>query len=519
MAIGSSGRSRPAGTPGAHRYPPGVNYRDALAYLDAHVNLEKTGAIAGKVEGLGLDTMARLMEVLGDPQTAYPIVHITGTNGKGSTARMIADLLAAHGLVVGLYTSPHLQRINERLWWSGDPLLRVDTDGEVFEAVVTSGKRALPSEREEVVADADLIGLDEEEVSLALSEGIAADTVERTDARPGGPIGDDDLAAVLTEIADLEVLAGVTPSYFELCTAAAFTWFAQIPVDVAVVEVGLLGRYDATNVGDATVAVLTTIGEDHTDLVGDWRASVAEEKAGIVKPGSFLVLGEEDLELRPIFEEASDGRLWVRGEDFVTESNRVAVGGRLIDVRTPGGLLEDLFVPLHGAHQGDNAALAVAAVEAFFARPLDPEVAQAGFMRVKVPGRFQVVDRSPLVIVDGAHNPQGAETVAETLEDDFDITGRLIYVVGMLAGRDPVQILDALGVRGADLLITTTPDSPRAMPATGLAAAADAFGVPTEAVADLGEAIARARSVAAEEDVIVITGSLYVAGAALDLLT
>jgi dihydrofolate synthase/folylpolyglutamate synthase len=210
--------------------------------------------------------------------------------------------------------------------------------------------------------------------------------------------------------------------------------------------------------------------------------------------------------------------MWVRGEDFLTEANSVAVGGRLIDVRTPGGLLDDVFVPLHGEHQGDNAALAIAAVEAFFARPLDPEVVQAGFMRVKVPGRFQVVHRAPLIIVDGAHNPEGAETVAETLEDDFDISGRLIYVVGMLGGRDATQVLDALGVRRADLLLTVTPDSPRAVPAVELAAAAEPLGVPTEAIADLADAVARARSVAAEEDVIVITGSLYVAGAALDLL-
>lgn len=495
-----------------------MNYRQALAYLDEHVNLEKTGAIAGKVEGLGLDTMTRLMDVLGDPQRAYPIVHITGTNGKGSTARIIADLLAAHGLVVGLYTSPHLQRVNERLWWSGDPLLRVDTDGEVFESVVQQGKRALPTEREELISDADLIGLDDEAVSHALSDALAASTVERTDARPGGPISDEDLAAVLSEVADLEVLAGVTPSYFELCTAAAFTWFAQIPVDVAVVEVGLLGRYDATNVADAQVAVVTTIGQDHTDLVGDWRAAIAREKSGIVKPDSFLVLGEDDPELRPIFEEAAGGRLWVRNEDFATEANRVAVGGRLIDVRTPGGVLDDLFVPLHGEHQGDNAALAIAAVEAFFARPVDAEVAQAGLMRVKVPGRFQVVGRSPLVIVDGAHNPDGAATVAETLDEDFDITGRLIYVVGLLGGRDPEQILESLGVRRADLLLTVTPDSPRALPAVDLAAAAAPLGVPTEAVGDLAEAVERARSVADEEDVIVICGSLYVAGAALELL-
>lgn len=496
-----------------------MNYQQALDHLDAHINLEKTGATAGKVEGLSLEPMTRLMDVLGDPQKAYPIVHVTGTNGKGSTARMIADLLAAHGLVVGLYTSPHLQRVNERLWWSGDPLLRVDTDGEVFEAVVTAGKRALPSAREDVVSDADLIGLDDEEVSHALSEGMAADTVERGDARPGGPISDDELAAVISDIAEFEVLAGVTPSYFELLTAAAFSWFAQIPVDVAVIEVGLLGRYDATNVGDAQVAVITTIGQDHTDFQGDWRAAIAGEKAGIVKDDSFLVLGEDDLELRPIFEEASGGRLWVRGDDFLTESNRVAVGGRMIDVRTPGGLLDDVFVPLHGEHQGENAALALAAVEAFFARPVDPEVAQAGMMRVQVPGRFQIVERAPLVIVDGAHNPDGAATVAETLAEDFSITGELIYVVGLLGGRDPEQVLEAMGVRQANLLIAVQPDSPRALPAADLASAAAPLGVPTEVVPDLADAIARARSVASEDDVIVITGSLYVAGHALDLLT
>jgi dihydrofolate synthase/folylpolyglutamate synthase len=495
-----------------------VDHAQALAYLDAHINLEKTGAIAGRVRGLGLDTMRALTGVLGDPQHDYPVIHITGTNGKGSTARMIAELLAAHGLRVGLYTSPHLQRVNERLWWSGDPLLRVDTDGEVFEAAVTVGKRGLPADRDEVVADAELIGLDEEEVAARLSEEAARDTVERVDARPGGPISDDELAALLTEMAELEPLSGVTPSYFELIAAAAFTWFAQLPVDVAVIEVGLLGLYDATNVADGDVAVITNIGQDHTDFQGDWRAAIAREKSGIVKPESFLVLGETDEELRPIFEEASNGRLWVRETDFTAEVNRVAVGGRLVDVRTPGGLLEDLFLPVHGEHQGVNGAVAIAAVEAFFARPLDPEVAQIGLGRVQLPGRFEIVGRSPLLIVDGAHNPDGAQSVDDTLHEDFDVNGRLIYVVGMLGGRDPEQMLEALGARTADLLIACTPPSPRALPADQLAKVAHELGIPAESVSDVAEAIERARAVADAEDVIVVTGSLYVAGAARDAL-
>lgn len=495
-----------------------MNYAEAIAYLDRHINLEKSAATAGRVEGLTLEPMQRLMHVLGDPQHAYPVIHVTGTNGKGSVAHMIAGLLAAHGLVIGRYTSPHVRRINERLWWSGDPLLRADTDGEVFEAVTTSGARALPPEREALVADSDLIGLDDEEVTTRLSEAVEHATVEVTDARPGGPISDDEFADVISDIADLETLSGVTPSYFELVTAAAFTWFAHIPVDVAVIEVGLLGRFDATNVADAAVAVVTTIGADHTDFAGDWRAAIAEEKAGIVKPDSFLVLGEDDPDLRPIFEAASADRLWVRGEDFAAEANRVAVGGRLVDVRTPGGVLDDIFVPAHGEHQGENAAIAIAAVEAFFARPLEAEVTQAGFMRLHVPGRFDVVGRSPLVVVDGAHNVDGAHTVAATLADDFEITGRLVYIVGMLAGRDPEELLEALGTRQADLLLACTAPSPRAVPAADIARVARSMGIPAEEIPDVGEAVERARSVALDDDVIVVTGSLYVAGAALDAL-
>jgi dihydrofolate synthase/folylpolyglutamate synthase len=495
-----------------------VNYRGAVAYLDQHINLEKSTALAGRVEGLSLDGMRRLVHVLGDPQHAYPVVHVTGTNGKGSTARMIAELLAAHGLVVGVYTSPHLQRVNERLWWSGDPVRRVDQDGEVVEEAFTGRRRVLPAERSDLLSDGELIGLDDEDVVNRLSEEVHRNTVANPDARPSGAISDEDFAEVITELAGLAPLAGVTPSYFELITAAAFMWFAQLPVDVAVVEVGVLGLYDATNVADAQVAVITNIGEDHTDGTGDWRADIAKEKSGIVKPDSFLVLGEPDADLRPIFDEASGGRRWVRGEDFAAESNSVAVGGRLVDVRTPAGVLDELFVPAHGEHQGENAALAVAAVEAFFARPLDAEVAQAGLWKVRLPGRFEVAGRSPLLIIDGAHNADGAAALAETLREDFEVTGKLVFVVGLLGGRDPDQLLEALGVRSADLVIACRAPSPRTVPAEAVAAAARALGTPAEAVDDVAAAIERARAVTTEDDVIVVTGSMYVAGAARDAL-
>ncbi len=215
---------------------------------------------------------------------------------------MATALLVESGLTVGTYTSPHLERINERI------------------------------------------------------------------ARNGELISDEDLAEAISDVAAVEELAGVDASYFELMTAAAFSWFAQVAVDVAVVEVGLLGRFDSTNVIDADVAVVTNVGLDHTDGVGDWRQAVASEKAGIVKPGSFLVLGETDPELGLIFRAEGPRQVWERDIDFAAESNLAAVGGRVVDLRTPNSRLEQIFVPLHGAHQGDNAAIAVAAVEAFFDR-------------------------------------------------------------------------------------------------------------------------------------------------------
>jgi dihydrofolate synthase/folylpolyglutamate synthase len=331
-------------------------------------------------------------------------------------------------------------------------------------------------------------------------------------------ITDDALAAVLTDIAAVEPLSGVTPSWFEIVTAVALAWFAEIPVDAAVVEVGLLGRFDATNVVDAQVAVITNIGGDHTDFSPGWREKVAGEKAGIVKPDSFLVLGETDPELLPIFAEAAGDRLWVREHDFEVLANRVAIGGRMIDVRTPGGSYDDLFVPAHGPHQGDNAALAIAAVEAFFARPLDEGVVVEAFERVRLPGRFEVVGRNPLVIVDGAHHAEAAGALLETLDDDFAIEGRRLYVVGMLAGRDPEVFLEAVGAGSADLLLACAPRWHRALAAADVGDAASSLGIPTEVVPAVADAVARAIDVADHDDVVVITGSFYVAGEARDAL-
>lgn len=426
-----------------------MNLATALRYLDQHTNLEAT---AGRAEGLSLDRMRALVGVLGDPQAAYPAIHITGTNGKGSVARMVAELLEAAGLSVGTYTSPHLEAINERISWNGEP------------------------------------------------------------------IGDDDLGEVIGAVASVEEVSGVTPSYFEILTAAAFTWFADIAIDVAVVEVGMLGRYDATNVIDATVAVLTNVGHDHTDGVGAWRQAIAGEKVGIVKPGAAFVCGEVDEDLRDTLSATEAATTWWRGADFDCEQSMLALGGRSISLRTPSGTVDDVFVPLHGQHQADNAAIALAAVEAFFGRPLDGEVVTEAFGRVRVPGRFEVVHREPTVVLDAAHNLDGALACAATLQEEFTLGGTVIVVAGFLQGRDPVEMLDALGAADAGFLIACTPDSPRSIPAPEVAAAADSLGIVAEAISSVEQAVHRALGLASPDDLVLVTGSLYVVGPARTIL-
>jgi dihydrofolate synthase / folylpolyglutamate synthase len=421
----------------------------ALAYLDEHVNLEALAPSSdgGRREPPTLDRMARLCALMADPQHAQPVIHLTGTNGKGSTARMVTALLGAQGLAVGTYTSPDIERVNERL------------------------------------------------------------------SRNGEPIDDDALAEVIEAVARLEEHSGIRPSRFEILTLAAFRWFADSAVDAAVLEVGMAGRWDATNVADAAVAVVTNVGLDHTDYLGPTTAHIAAEKAGIVKPGSTLVLGETDPDLFHLFEEAGPARLWRREEDFACTANEVAVGGRVLDLRTPGATYEDVFLPLHGRHQGDNAVVALAAVEAFFDRPLDDEVVREGFAQVVVPGRFEVVGRQPLVVLDGAHNADGARTAAATL-DDFSVAGERILVVGMNQGRDPAEMLAALGAGSARLVIACAVDWPRAMPVAEVAAAARSLGVDVEPVRSVSEALGRALAIATEDDIVLVSGSLYVVGEA-----
>jgi dihydrofolate synthase / folylpolyglutamate synthase len=422
---------------------------DALAWLDRHQNLERMLADTRRVTPT-LDRMQRLVDVLGHPENATPAIHVTGTNGKTSTARCLTSLLTAKGLRVGTFTSPHLESINER----------IATDGE--------------------------------------------------------PISDADLAEVLTDLASLEPLVGedIHLTWFELLAAAAMRWFADRPVDVSVFEVGLGGRWDATNVVDARVAVVTNIGLDHIEFLGPTRADVAAEKAGIVKEGATLVLGERDPELLPIFAAEGPAELWFAGRDYDCTRNELAVGGRVLDLRTPGAGYEGVWLDLHGAHQGANFAAALAAAEALFGGPIEDRLVREAAASVRSPGRLEIVGRQPLVVLDGAKNLEGAQTAAAALLEEFpQVTGEIL-VVGMLHGKDPVEMLEALGARRARLVIACPAPSPRTQAAADVAAAAAELGVRAEVAESVPEALEMALRVAGPDDLVLITGSLYVVGAA-----
>lgn len=427
--------------------PMTMSLQQALAWLDDHVNLEVT---AGRVEGLSLSHMQSLVLALGQPQQDFPTIHITGTNGKGSTAAMVSAILSDIGLSVGTYGSPHVSELGERIQYNREP------------------------------------------------------------------ISDDALAEVLSDLRRIEPHLDHRPSWFELMTAAAFRYFADLAVDVAVVEVGKLGRYDATNVVNAEVAVVTNIGFDHTDGADGWRAAIAWEKAGIIRPESVLVLGETEPSLRAIFDAEGARSTLVRDQDFGCMENRLSIGGRLVSLRTPDHDIDDVFISLLGAHQGDNAAVALTVVEAFLGTPVQRDVVDSALGSMRMPGRFELVGREPLVAIDGAHNPDGAAVAIATWRESVRVPGRQHLLVGMLTERDPVQMLEALEVRSFDTVTCCSPPSPRALDAETLAEIARGMGVDAVAISDPAEAYEAAINEAQPDDGVLVAGSLYLAGAARD---
>lgn len=432
----------------------GASLEELIGWLDAHTDYEQ--AMPTRLRAPTLERITELCRLLGDPQETFPVIHLTGTNGKGSTARILTELLMAQGLTVGTYTSPNLERVNERL------------------------------------------------------------------SRDNEPVTDAELAEVLGALVLLEPVMSARPSRFELLTAAAFRFFSDSPVDVAVLEVGLGGRWDATNVADGDVVAVTNVSYDHVEVLGPTLADIAREKAGIVKPGCHVVVGETDPALAQIFVEAA-GRvgaraLWRRERDFACQTNRLAVGGRLLDLRTPGAGYDDVYLPLHGAHQGDNAALALACAEAFFGASLQPDTVHGAFATVRVPGRLEVVERSPLVVLDGAHNVAGTRALAAALRE-LHPEGQIVAVVGMLHGRDPSAVFQALDSGGVDTALCCSAPSPRAIAATELAEAARAAGLAGLSTDTVADALNLARGRVADTGMIVVTGSLYVVAEARARLT
>jgi dihydrofolate synthase/folylpolyglutamate synthase len=414
-----------------------------------------------------LGRIAALTELLGDPQRAYPVIHITGTNGKGSTAAMIESLLRAAGLRTGRFTSPHLTSITERITIDGEPI-----SDERFDEVW--------GELEPYVA-----------------------------------------------IVDERRIDGVACTFFEIITAMAFAAFADAPVDVAVVEVGLGGTWDATNVADAGIAVVTPIDLDHTHLLGTTVAEIAREKAGIIKPGAHAILAGQSLEAAQVLlERAADvGALPQReGIDFGVLGRPLAVDGQLVRLNGAEGPVEDVFIPLHGAHQASNAGLALAAVEAFLGlKALNPDVVRDGFAQVSVPGRLEVVRRSPTVLLDAAHNPHGAAAAVAALEEAFDLNP-LVGVIGVMADKDVRGLLETFEPALTHVVVTQVASSSRGMPAEELGElAAEIFGAERVTVApSLDNAIEAAVGLAEVEGVgtpgVLVSGSVVLVGEARSLL-
>ena len=432
---------------------------ELLAWLDRHINLEAIErGVAGRSAEPTLTRIRALCTAMGEPQSNYPAIHVTGTNGKGSTTRITTALLRAQGLTVGTIMSPHLEQMNERI-----------------------------SRNLEPISDADLL---------------------------------DNLAAlqVLERFVAEQDPSLLPPTWFELITAAAYRYFSDIAVDAAVVEVGLGGRWDATNVIDAQVAVVTNVDLDHVEILGPTRAHIAREKAGIIKAGATAVVGETDPDIVEVFAEAARevgaAEVWRRGIDFACDRTQIAYGGRVLDIRTPGASYDGVFLPLFGAHQGLNATVALVAAEAFFGAPLAEEVVNEAFGEVTVPGRLEVVDRKPLVVLDGAHNPAGAKVLGAAIREDFAAAEHIVVVMGCLRGRDPGELLEAIGSARISHLVATSPDSPRAQRAEVVADAARAAGYEVTTFEDVDEAIRAAKDIAGDDDLVLITGSLYVVGAA-----
>jgi dihydrofolate synthase / folylpolyglutamate synthase len=420
-----------------------------------------------------LDRIQAFTELLGDPQKAYPVIHLTGTNGKTSTSRMIDSLVRAIGLRTGRFTSPHVESMTERISIDGEPLT-------------------------------------EEQFLEAFNE-IASYThlVDRASTAEGQP----------------------PLSFFETIVGMAFSAFADAPVDAAIIEVGMGGSWDATNVADGKVAVILPVSVDHARYLGERPEDIAVEKAGIIKQGATVILAQQSEPVAEVLLEraAEMGATIAReGLEFGVVHRLPAVGGQVLHLQGLRGEYDEIFLPLYGAHQAQNAAVALAAVEAFVGdEPLDPELVREAFGQVTSPGRLEIIRRSPSIVLDAAHNPHGAAAVAEAIQDSFTFSP-LIGVVGVMADKDYQGVLEAFEPVMAQVVCTQN-SSARAMPAEDLAEVARGiFGQDRVHVARrLEDAIDKAATIAEVGGVygeaigsgaVLVTGSVITVGEARSML-
>jgi len=409
--------------------------------------------------GPTLDRIAALVDLLGHPERAQPVIQITGTNGKGSTAIIIDALLRAAGLRTGRFSSPHLQDITERIAIDGSPIA-----AEVFDDVWRD-------------------------------------------------------IAPLVGIVDERRIDGIECTFFEVMTGLAYAAFADAPVDVAVMEVGMGGRWDATSVADAAVAVVAPIGLDHMQYLGDTIGQIATEKAGIIKPGATAVLASQTAAAAGVLDARCRevGAAAVKeGEDFALLDRQLAAGGQVIRLLAGDGPVGDLFLPLHGAHMARNAALALAAVEALLGRALAPDVIQAGFDDVVAPARLELVAARPPVVLDTAHNPHAVRATLEAAAEAFGFDP-VIGVLAMMGDKAAEQVLELLEPAIGRLVVTAVRSSPRAMPVDELAdLARGVFGhdrvvAEPDSAAAVAEAMRLAEGLGPQAGVLVL-GSVYLAG-------
>ncbi|QEE61450.1 bifunctional folylpolyglutamate synthase/dihydrofolate synthase [Salinibacterium sp. dk2585] len=441
---------------------------DALLQGDADtVYAELLARVGEATPRVRLEPTRRAAALLGDPQAAAPVIHVAGTNGKTSTARMIDSLLRAHGLRTGLLTSPHLSRVNERILIDGEPISN--------EAFIANWRDIQPY-------------------------------LQMTDAQ-------------------LEEEGEAPLTFFEAFTLLAFASFADAPVDVVVLETGMGGEWDSTNIADGAVAVLTPIALDHMHRLGSTVQEIARTKAGIIKPGAIVVSAQQDAtalaELQAKSREAG-AELVLQGEAFDVAASTVAVGGQLVSVRGRAATYSEVFLPLYGTHQAQNAALAVAAVESFLgggAQAIVSDVIEQGLAESTSPGRLELIGVDPTVIVDAAHNPQGAESIVAAMRDYFDFD-EIAVVLGVLEDKDLDGIVARLAPMATRFYVTQS-ESERAVASDDLAyvvrnlAGADA----TWEYDVLAEAMDAARRWASEapKRAVIVTGSITLVGEAMDL--